>query len=124
MRSERDEPVRLEPVTAAKHFHDRGLEVVVTDAAGNTTEVFERANVTIEEHFLRFVHIRAAIPTTRRREPHHEQRHLTQHASEIHADRPEIDFGLCAQQMGLGDRDLRQRQSLTSADLRDVTPHR
>ena len=124
MRPQRDESVRLEPVTTLQHPHDRGLQVVVADPARHTTEVFERADVAVQEHLLRLVQIRAAEPTTRRGEAHHEQRHLHQHASDIDTDRPEIDLGFRAQQMRLRNVDLSQRRRPLGANLRDVTPHR
>jgi hypothetical protein len=124
MRPQRNEPLRLEPVTAPQHLHHRGFQVVVTDPAGHTTKVFERTDVAIQEHFLCLVQIRPTEPAARRGEPHHEQGDLAQHAVEIDADRPEIDFGFRTQPMRLRDLHLSQRQRPLGADLCDVTPHR
>ena len=64
MRPQADETVRLDPVPALQHPFDRGFRVVVADPGRDTTEVFERADVTIEEHFLGFVQIRPYVTAT------------------------------------------------------------
>ena len=117
VRSQRNEPFRLVPVTALEDLHDRSLQIVVADPARHTTEVRERADVTVQEHLLCLVQIRPTEPAARRRETHHEQRHLAQHPGEIHADRAEVDLGFRAQRMRLRDRHLRQRQLLARREL-------
>ena len=57
MGTQRDEPIRLGPIPTLQHAHHRGLEIVVTDPGRDTTEVRERADVTIEERLLGLVEV-------------------------------------------------------------------
>lgn len=52
-------------------------------------------------------------------EPHHEQRHLRQQPAQVDADRPEVDFALLAEHMGLRDHHLDERDLRAATDLGD-----
>ena len=80
--------------------------------------------MTVQEHLLALVQIRPTEPPARRRQPHHEQRQLGQHPGQIDVDRAEVDLGLRAQRMVLGDHHLDQRHRLPTADLSDIAAHR
>ena len=80
--------------------------------------------MTVEEHLLRLVQIGPRVTPARRREAHHEHRHLDGHAGQDHARRPEVDLGLIAQRVVLGDHHLHQRHIHPAAHLRHITAHR
>ena len=58
VRAQGDELLGLLPVAALQHFGDGGLEVVIPDPGGNSTEMGERPHMAFEERFLRLGAVR------------------------------------------------------------------
>ena len=122
--SERDEPLGLDAGAALEHLGHRRLQVVVADPVRYAAQVLEAPDVAVEEHGLALVQVGARETLARRRQAHQEQRQLGQRAGQVDVDRAEVDLGLGAQRVVLGDHDLDQRHRLAAADLSDVAAHR
>jgi hypothetical protein len=118
-----DEPIGLSAVATAQHSLHRRFQVVVANPLGDTAQVLEGSRVAVQEDLLAFVQIGPGIGPPRRRQPQDEQLHLGQQPGHIDTDRPEVDLGLLAQGMVLGDEHLDQGEVLATADLGDIAPH-
>ena len=85
--------------------------------------MFERADMTIEEHLLGLVEVGDRERPTRRRQAHHEHRDLGEHTAQVDVDRSEVDLALFAQRVMLRDGDVDQRCLLAFAHDLDVAAH-
>ena len=124
VRTQRGEPVRLDAVATLQHLGHRGFQVVVAHPGRDAAEVFEHADMAIEEHLLGLVEVGDRERPTRRRQPHHEHRDLGQHTAQVDVDRSEVDLAFLAQRVMLRDRDVDQRCLLAFAHDLDVAAHR
>ena len=124
VRTHGHEPLGLDPVAALQHPLDRSLQVVVADPFRDPAEMFERPDVTVQEHLLALVQIGPGVAATRRRETQNEHRHLDQHPSQVDARSAEVDLGLFAQRVMLRDHHLHQRHLHPAPGLRHVAAHR
>ena len=68
VRSQRDEPFRLDAGAALQHLRDRRLQIVVADPVRHPTEVLEAAHVPVEEYGLALIQVRAGEAFARRRQ--------------------------------------------------------
>lgn len=85
--------------------------------------MFERADVTIQEHLLGLVQIGDRERPTRRRQPHHEHRDLGEHTAQTDVNRSEVDLALLTQRVMLRDRDVDQRSLLAFPNDLDIAAH-
>jgi hypothetical protein len=123
VRTHHGEPVRLDTIPPAQHLGHRCFQVVVADPDRDAAEVFERSDVTIEEHLLGLVEVGDRERPPRRRQTHHEHRDLGQHATQVDVDRPEVDFALVTQRVMLRDSNIDQRCLLAFPNDLDVAAH-
>jgi hypothetical protein len=83
----------------------------------------ERPHVGVQENVLSFVQVSAGIGPPRSRQAQYEQLHLGQGVAQVHRHGAEVDLGVVAQWVGLGDRHLGQRHLLAGLDHDDVAAH-
>ncbi|WP_248580894.1 hypothetical protein [Nocardioides sp. InS609-2] len=103
---QRDEPLGLLAVPALQHSGHRGLEVVVADPARHATEVLERRRVSFEECFLGLVAVGNVERLPATGQAHHEHPHLHHDPVQHDLELTEVDLGLSAGRMLLGDEHL------------------
>lgn len=103
IRTQRDEPVRLDPAPASQNLQHRRFQVVVADPGRHPTEVPERPHMTVQEHLLALAQIPPGERLARRRHPHQKQRHVDPQPRHLGGDRPEVDLGFVAQHVPLRD---------------------
>ena len=129
VRSQRDEPVSLDPPAALQHFLHRRLQVVEPDLLKYAAEPFERLHVQLKERLLGLDQRRLAERRARERRAHHEQMHLHRHAAEHDQRLAPIDLRLHARGVDLRDEHLVDRPPqlalaqpdvLTDSDLGDI----
>ena len=123
--AEGDEAIRFSPVTAFQHLHDGGLQVVVADhAVGDPTEMLEGPHVPVEEGLLRLAQVDAVEALAGRRQPHDEHPPDDENSAQVKAHPPEVDLGLLADRVMLGNCHFLERHPALGADGADVAPHR
>ncbi len=124
VRAQHDESFGLETITALEYPHHRRLQVVIADPCRHPTEVFERADVAIDEGLLGLVAIHPVERLARRRETYHEHPPVGEHPVEVERDLTEIDLALIAEAMKLRDHHLDHRRGLRRFPVGDVAPNR
>jgi len=118
------ETIRFDAIPPFEDPGHRGFEIVITDAARAAPHVLESAHVTVQEHLLALVEIRPGVRLSQCRQAHHEQLHLAQQATQVHADGAEVDPGPLAEWVALGDETVDQRDVEARSDLGHVTTDR
>ena len=118
------EALGLDAVAAPQHPHDGRLQVVVADAPGRAAEVGEGADVAVEEHLLALVEVGPRKRAPGGGQAHEEQLDLGEDAGQVDADGSEVDLGLLAQGMALGNHHLGDGDLLTGAHLGHEAPNR
>jgi hypothetical protein len=110
VRAEQDPPVVLVagPAGTLDDLGDRGGQVVVLDVPGrDAADRLERFDVALQERFLRLGRVDPVDGLAGMREPQHEHVALGPHPADHDPDLAEVDLGLLAGGVLLGDERLR-----------------
>ena len=118
--SERHEALGLFAVSALQHPCNGGLQVVIADANRHASEVLEGSDVSVDEDLLSFVGIDAVEGLSRRGEPHDEHPPDDLFTAKAKTDLAEVDLGLFARWMGLGNLDRNEGNRATSPGGSDI----
>jgi hypothetical protein len=119
-----DEPLVLDAVAALQDPRHCRLEVVVADPMWHPAEVLEAQHMALEERLLGLSGERLMERPPRGRQPHGEQPQLGQRPLQPHPQLGEVDLGLLAGMVDLGNGHAGHAAAKLAAQLGDTPAHR
>ncbi len=124
VRTQRDEPRVLHPLTAQHHPHHRRGEVVIADhPRRHPAQPLERGHVTIQEGLLGLIGVGDVHGLARVRQAQDEHPQLHPHPADHRGELPEVDLSLLGRDVSLGHFHLQGLIEDLPAQLAHQGPH-